>query len=226
MLLAFLSTAVIANGAYSGPAPRLVDAPLADYYDRALAAGKTEPHKGLAMLEILLVPAGTEVEVDYSGLPPQVADTFYRGVQRGFRLWQDALGADFPFRLVGNGYSNPVRVNFVDAMPGSSSNHKGEIRTTRKIQWNNRVHTVTFDATVTIVKFGYGRTFMDENDIAHVTAHELGHALGLGDVGGLDRIMGPVDVGRAFARLNPEEVDAVIAFRRMIRAQINRLSSN
>jgi hypothetical protein len=205
--------------------PRHVDAPLTNYYARALtAADGGEPHKALAMLELLLVPAGTEVVADYSNVPAEFRGAFQRGVERGFAMWQQELGADFPFKLVLRpSKESYVKLTFVDSIPDSPALHKGEIRTTRKIQWNRTVHYGQFEAAIDIVQWASGRTLMDESDVAHVTGHEIGHALGLGDAGDTQHIMGPVALGNAFARIAPDEAEAVKAFRKLIRSQIDRL---
>lgn len=226
MLVAGLSTLVIFSGASTEAMPRLIDSPLLDYYSRAVSAGSQEPQKALAMLELLLVPEETQVVVDYSTLPTYARASFKRGVERGFDMWRMALGDEFPFRLVNRAtQANAVALRFVSTMPDSAPDHKGEIKTTRKIQWNKTVHYGEFIASISIAKFGIGQSFMTERDVAHVTAHELGHGLGLGDIDDLEHIMGPVALGNAYAHLNPDEVDAVKSFRRVVRSQISRIES-
>lgn len=224
MFVAGISSLLFFTGPTSETMPRLVDGPLLDYYSRAVNAARSEPQKALAMLELLLVPENTEVVADYSGIPQSERAAFQRGVERGFSMWKQALGNDFPFRLVAQASSDKAApLKFVDVMPDSAPDHKGEIRTTRKIQWNRSVHYGEFIATISITKFGIGKSLMAERDVAHVTAHELGHGLGLADAEDLQHIMGPVELGNAYARLSDDEAEAVRAFRKTIRGQIARI---
>ena len=226
MLIAGLSTLVIFSGVSGEVMPHLIDLPLVDYYARAISSGNQEPQKALAMLELLLVPDGTQVVADYSNLPAYARPSFKRGVERGFDMWRMALGDEFPFRLVDRATQpNPVGLRFVSIMPDSAPDHKGEIKTTRKIQWNKSLHYSQFVASISIAKFSVGQNLMTERDITHITAHELGHGLGLGDVDNLEHIMGPVALGNAYAHINPDEVDAVMSFRRLVHSQISRIES-
>ena len=44
------------------------------YYTQALSYTVAEPHRAMAMLELLLVPQRTHVSVDLSGIPEAIRD--------------------------------------------------------------------------------------------------------------------------------------------------------
>lgn len=214
--------AVLFSFASAEPPPRLIDAPIADYYYRALeAADGGETQKALAMLRVLLIPNETGIFADFTALPQEAKPLFERGVQRGFQLWTQALGPDFPFVLTPS-RDAPVVMRFTD---GLSSGCKGEIRSKRRIQWNHQVHYCEFTAEVEIAKYASGRSLMTEWEVAHVVAHELGHALGLADSDSTERAMGPLLMGNPYARLHESEVASVKEFRRVVRAAISRLTA-
>ncbi|MCH8274184.1 MAG: matrixin family metalloprotease [Armatimonadetes bacterium] len=227
MVAVGVASVILFAGVWSEPPPRLVDRPLADYYARALAAeSEGEPHKALAMLNLLLIPEETYVAVDYSALPENERARFRRGVALAFEMWGEALGDDFPFRLVAEDPDAQVQLRFLDDIKNGSADCKGEIRSKRRIQWNHEVHYSEFTAEIDVSKFGRGGKFLGEGDVTHIVAHELGHALGLGDASARDRIMGAVAIGNPYGKLHASEVEAVKAFRQLIRAQINRISSD
>lgn len=200
--------------------PRLIDPQLVSYYGRAVAARESgEYQKSLAMFSLLLLPKTTTVYVDYATAPPALRDAFREGIERGFALWQDALGVDLPFKLGQSPHGAAIQVRFVESLQDGASFHKGEIRSKRRIQWNQEVHYFEFTAEIDVVSTA-GQRFMTGDEIVHITAHELGHALGLGDTRETNRIMGPVVLGNPFARISQEEAESVREFRRMVRAQI------
>lgn len=224
-----LGLAILITGTAGASAnfSHLVDNASADYFSRALAASSEGDHqKGLAMLKVLLVPR-TNVRVDYSGLPADVAAEFRQGVQSGLKMWGDALGSDMPFSLTDRPEAQ-VTIRFVDSIHGHSHQGvdcKGEITARRRIQWGPDVHYFEFAAQISIVRFREGRTWMSSGEIAHITAHELGHALGLGDVQQSGRIMGPMTLGRPLSALTQDEVRAVQGFRASVRSEIERVQS-
>ncbi|KAA0228949.1 MAG: matrixin family metalloprotease [Armatimonadetes bacterium] len=200
--------------------PRLIDPQLVGYYGRAVAAREGgEYQKSLAMFSLLLLPKTTTVFVDYATAPPAQRESFREGIERGFALWQDALGADLPFRLSQSPNGAAIQVRFVETLQDGASFHKGEIRSKRRIQWNQEVHYFEFTAEIDVVSTA-GQRYMTGDEIVHITAHELGHALGLGDTREMNRIMGPVLLGNPFSRISQEEAESVREFRRMVRSQI------
>lgn len=205
--------------------PRLIDKPLAEYYQQALSAHYSgEPHKALAMLELLLIPPGTEVHADYSPLPAEVRNEFKKGVERGFEMWREVLGNDFPFRLTNNPKAK-VKIQFLEKVSPEQDNCKGEIRSKRRIQWNKEVHYVEFTADVLVAKYSTKNHWMASGEVAQIIAHELGHAMGLGHPKGIGMVMGPVILGDPITQVQPLEAESVIAFRRIVRGTVDRISA-
>lgn len=205
--------------------PRLIDKPLAEYYQQALSAHSSgETHKALAMLELLLIPPGTEVYADYSPLPVEVRSEFKKGVERGFEMWREILGNDFPFRLTNNQRAK-VKIQFLEKVSPEQDNCKGEIRSKRRIQWNKEVHYVEFSADVLVAKYSTKNYWMTSGEVAQIVAHELGHAMGLGHPKGIGMVMGPVVLGDPVTQVQPAEAESLLAFRRIVRSTTERVSA-
>jgi len=205
--------------------PRLIDKPLADYYQQALSAHYSgEPHKALAMLELLLIPPGTEVYADYSTLPEEVRSEFEKGVALGFAMWRDVLGSDFPFRLTNNEKAK-VKIRFLEKVIPEQDNCKGEIRSKRRIQWNKEVHYVEFMADILVAKYSSNTYWMASGEVAQIVAHELGHAMGLGHPKGVGMVMGPVVLGDPITQVQQTEADSLLAFRRIVRNTWDKITA-
>lgn len=202
----------------------LIDPQIAQYYSRALAsASEGENQKAIGMLKLLLIPEGTTVSIDLSGVPYGDRQRVRFAIAQGFELWRSALPDDFPFRLVSDDPEANVQIRMSPTSMGPSGKCMGEIRATRKVQWNRYVHYVEFSATIDIAYQSNPQKALATDELIHVVGHELGHALGLGDSDFGNRIMGPVALGRPFARVHEEEITAVRTFRQQIREQLERI---
>ncbi len=227
--MTILGLAVLFAASSAAPAnlSPLVDSDVVDYYSRALSAEREgDSQKSMAMLKALLVPRAA-VRVDYSGLPDDIRASFKRGVESGFAMWRTSLGSDMPFTLTDRADA-PVTLRFVDAIHGH--NHqgmacKGEITAKRRIQWGPNVHYFEFTAQVSIVRYRQGKEWMTSDEVAHITAHELGHALGLGDIQRSGRLMGPMVMGKPLASVPPDESRAVAQLRSVLKYEIDRVAT-
>lgn len=222
-----IAAILVASSGTPGNLSTLVDTNVADYFSRAVAsAGAGELQKSLAMLKSLIA-ARSDVRIDYSNVPQSLRPTFSSGVERGLKMWQAALGTDMPF-AISDRADAPVRIRFVDSIDSgyhSEMNCKGEITLRRRIQWGSNVHYYEVTAEISIVRFSEDKKWMSAEEIAHVTAHELGHALGLGDVQQPGWLMGPMIMGRPMSRVTSEEAEAVTRLRALVRREIARVTA-
>jgi hypothetical protein len=224
----FSAVAVLALLVPGSPAsvPEAVDSQIRNYYQDALASAGAEPHKALAMLELLLLPSRTSIHVDWTGVPLGVKRQFEAGIRRGVMAWEQALGAECPFALGGSTDGTAtIHIRFVDALASPDPHTKGELRITRRITWGKSVHYTELDGQIRVMKWARDGQYFTEDEITHVIAHELGHALGLGDSDRWDRVMGPIVIGQPYARISPEELLAVQQFRAVLKEEYARISA-
>lgn len=197
-----------------------------NYYTQALAYTTPEPHRAMAMLELLLVPQGTEVYVNLEGLPESMRGRFANGIDRGFALWKNALGDDFPFRLTYQARSKPAfEIRIVERID-DRYHQMGEMLVTRRVSWSKRSHTGEVEGHLKISRFSRPGQHLALDEVTHIVAHELGHALGLNDTDSVREIMGPVLIGRPFARLTDDEVRRVKVIRETIRDEYRSAQSS
>lgn len=223
MISLALTSFAVAALAPSPTIPREIDPELVDYFTRAIGAHREgQVQKGIGMLKLLLLPEPTGFTVDYSGLDAPTVEVFRRGVERGIGLWRQALGSDMPFRPASRAVQPDVVIRFVDRIAEGVGRCKGEIRAKRWIQWNDQVHYVQFTATISICKNADSR-LMNEDEITHIVAHEIGHALGLGDTPKTGVVMGPIQLGNPYSQIHPNEVAAVKSLRQIVRGQLAAL---
>lgn len=213
-ITALSATAVLLMG------PRLPvgsDPHFESYYQQALTYTTPEPHRAMAMLELLLVPLNTEVYVDLGGVPESLRGRFAAGIDRGFKLWQDALGEDFPFRLTYEVRSKPAMVIRIVDKIDDEYHQMGEMLITRRVSWSKRSHRGEIEGHMKISRFSRPGRALAVDEVTHIVAHELGHAFGLNDVENVREIMGPVLIGKPFARLTENEVRRVLQTRETLR---------
>ena len=110
-------------------------------------------------------------------------------VERGLEAWNSALG-ERTFRVRPSGSAADVTVR---------STHEYRLKATIYVRDNVMGRPIRADEVVNFV------------------AHEAGHMLGLADVSREDRLMGPMVVGRTKTGPLPEEVDAVVDYRTLVR---------
>lgn len=205
--------------AFSAKLPAGSDPSFETYFTQALSYSAAEPHRAMAMFELLLVPERTQISVDLSDLPEEVRGRFKLGFERAFSLWDRALGDDFPFDLrFGERRGATLEARVVDRIDGDY-HQMGELFVTRRVSWSKRSHRAELTGTMKISRFSRPGRLLTVDEVTHIVAHELGHAFGLGDAEGVHEIMGPVLIGRPFARLTADEVRRVRAIRESIREE-------
>jgi len=169
------------------------------------------------MLELLLVPERTKIFVDLTGHPEELHARFKQGFERGFGLWERALREDFPFELsFGDREGATIEARIVDQID-SDYGQMGELFVTRRVSWSKRTHRAELTGTMKISRYSRPGRLLTEDEVTHIVAHELGHAFGLGDAEGVREVMGPVLIGRPFARITAGEVRRVKMIRDSIR---------
>ena len=195
------------------------------YYSQALSYTTREPHRAMAMLELLLVPMDTDVYVNLDGVPENLRGRFAAGIEEGFALWRSALGDDFPFKLRFSGDRKaPIEIMMVDKID-DKYHQMGEMLITRRVSWSKRSHRAEIEGHMKISRFSSPGRHLTQLEIKHIVAHELGHAFGLDDAEGVRQIMGPVLIGRPHARVNADELERVKFIRDTIREDIETLNA-
>jgi hypothetical protein len=109
-------------------------------------------------------------------------------------------------------------LNIVDRID-DDYHQMGEMLLTRRVSWSKRSHKGEIDGYIKISKYSRPGRVLTADEITHIVAHELGHAFGLNDCENVREIMGPVLIGRPFARLTEQEVRRVKQTREAVRLE-------
>ena len=178
---------------------------------RNMASGKRG--RGLAELDGLVMSDGVTVALETS-------DAMEPFVARGLDAWNDALN-ERPFRMRPAGSPADVTVRFVPSLDAAGGDVQGMVTATRQMSWRRRDHGYRLHGVILVRDNVEGRPLRPE-EVVNVVAHEAGHLLGLADVARRDRLMGPLVVGHPRPGPEPEEVEAVQAYRGTIRRSYPR----
>ncbi|HVT13759.1 MAG TPA: hypothetical protein VHE55_15950 [Fimbriimonadaceae bacterium] len=171
--------------------------------------------KQLATLESYLLADTVTVGLD----PNDDADWKADSIDAGMQVWANAL-ADSPFRLSRPGEKPMIVVKFVDSID-SGGDVQGQVEATRMLHWGASV-SYQINGTL-LVRRTTGRRDLRPDELTEVVAHELGHLLGLDDARECVGLMGPFVSGHPRLKPSKEEVDAVVSYRKELRAAIAKL---
>lgn len=173
---------------------------------RSLREG--EVRRGMAILDSLLMSDGVTVAME-------VPVGLERSVARGFEAWNAVLG-ERAFRLLPPGSPADVKVRFVRSLADHGDHVQGFVEATRDLSWSPRSHSYRLKSTIFVRDNADGRALCPD-EVTAVVAHESGHLLGLADVERDDRLMGPMSLGSPMPGPMPDEVEAVRAYRTLLR---------
>ena len=175
----------------------------------------------LAKLESLLMTQSVTVGIDKSTLIP-TEPQFAKGVAHGIDIWRNAL-ADSPYVANAESAKRPmVLVKLVKSIDVEGGDLQGMIEAEHEFKWTGSSHTNTLVSTMYIVVKTDGR-YLSESEVAEVTAHELGHLLGLTDANAPKGLMGPFVSGEPRLAPSTTELEAVNGFRQMVRDEIAKV---
>jgi hypothetical protein len=194
------------------------------YLDAVSDADHNRTQPALAKLESLLMDKSVTVGIDKSTLNNAPAN-FSKAVEHGINIWRDAL-PDSPYVLGDNTTKRPiVLVKFVKTIDNEGGDLQGMIEAEHEFRWTGSTHTNILNSTMYIVTKTEGR-YLTENEVAEVTAHELGHLLGLTDASAPKGLMGPFVAGEPRLAPSSSELDAVNEFRQMVRDEIAKIETS
>lgn len=187
-----------------------------DVYQEAVrSADRKRYTSALARLKALLMSEPVTVSLDRSSLPDD-AEELADALPDAIRIWSDAL-PDSPFRSADGSKAN-VTIKFVREMRDLPS-AQGDIQAQRDFFWSRIDHSYKINATIRVV-YRTGRRTVTGQEASGIIAHELGHLIGLDDVSEDEGLMGYFVAGRPKTRVEPEEIETAVAFRKMLRDKI------
>ena len=185
---------------------------LVDQGAALLAQGKVA--EGTAFLDLAQNQVEIKVGFDGSQLSLAEADRASRAVQKAAELWKSALGPGARVSVVPISQAN-VRVH-ARSQAGGVSHLAGLARWVKRVvRVGNGAYEPRISADVTLLTKVASEKELSTEALAYVTAHELGHVLGLDDTTHCGELMGPAQLQRpvsgptetelrALARLNDQ----------------------
>lgn len=209
----------------SAPAPAVN--PLLDEHSvRALERAKKDMEtrnrlRAEAVLKSLLLER-VRVGIDASSLPSnaRLADDFVRGVRDGIALWSEVL-PDSPFVFANSGERPDVTIRFLPQIDGDDQ-IQGFVQVERRFMYGKSGANYRMDGTIRVRDNVQGRD-MSRDEVGRVTAHELGHLLGLDDRYRSNGIMGAFIPGPGRRMPTEAELLAVRTFRGETRDALRRI---
>jgi len=195
------------------------------YLDAVSDADHNRVQPALAKLESLLMDKSVTVGIDKNSMS-NAGPNFTKGVEQGVKIWHDAL-PDAPYVLAdASSTKRPtVLIKFVKTIDNEGGDLQGMIEAEHEFRWTGNTHTNILNSTMYIVVKTEGR-YLSENEVAEVTAHELGHLLGLTDAPTPKGLMGPFVAGEPRLAPSSTELDAVNEFRQMVRDEIAKIETS
>lgn len=163
--------------------------------------------KAEAMLRGLLIQQ-VSVAVDLPTLPPKQKG-YESAVQEGMRRWNTALG-DTVFVQAHDAATADIVVSFVDTV-ASGDDQQGGLSAQKRVAWNHGKVFASITGDLAIRNFAGDRA-ISLAEIEAVTAHELGHLLGLDDEHEGSGIMSDFVPDRQY-EISTDELNAVRLFR-------------
>lgn len=212
---AIVAGAIVA-AALLAPASGLISTEAANIIHLGPCRTAGERGKQLATLQSYLMASPVTVGVE----PGAGSDGQVNAIRDGLAIWSDALD-DSPFVIAKAGTKPMVVIKFVRSIRGTGD-IQGQVEATRYLKWGPVVG-YRIEATM-LVKETTGDRDLRSDELTEVVAHELGHLLGLDDADRCDGLMGPFVAGSARTKPSRAEVDAVVSYRRQLRAAIARIS--
>lgn len=206
----------IVSLALLAPASGLISAEAENIIHLGPSRTAGERGKQLATLQSYLLSNPVTVGIEPGTSPGGQGNA----IRDGLAVWSDALG-DSPFVEAQPGTKPMVVIKFVRNIRGPGD-IQGQVEATRYLKWGPVVG-YRLEATM-LVKETTGDRDLTNEELVEVVAHELGHLLGLDDANRCDGLMGPFVAGSPRTKPSRAEVDAVVAYRRQLRAAIDRLN--
>jgi hypothetical protein len=214
----FAAVALAACLALAGGIRAVISTNMMDVFHEAVKSGERKKYSpALARLEALILAQPVTVGIDESNIPrdaPELRDT----LDKALAMWNEAL-PDSPFVPAEPGKKPQVLVKFVSRMSDLPS-AQGDIQAQRDFYWGRNDYSYKISATIRVV-YRTGRRSITQAEASGIIAHELGHLIGLDDVTEDDCLMGYFIPGKPKTRVEPEEVEAALTFRRMVKEKID-----
>lgn len=137
-----------------------------------------------------------------------------KNIRKAMEMWQQAVADETLFEIVDDPEQADVRISLTDEIRRDGYNSGGSIRWERAIVASeDGGYETRYRAEIVLALAGPGGRRLNNAQMVHAAAHELGHVLGLQDSGEVGNVMGPLDLKRPVSRPSAQEAQALAEVR-------------
>jgi hypothetical protein len=130
-----------------------------------------------------------------------------------FRLWERTLGYELSYVPAEDADADIV-LTFQERRIGRGHGQAGYARWKRTVTlWPTGATETKLHATVEMRMLDFGGKPMNLDCLTQLTAHELGHVMGLKDSNKVGEIMGPMDLRKPVSKPSDSEVEGLLSVR-------------
>lgn len=135
---------------------------------------------------------------------------YAKNILKAMAMWQKGMADETLFLIVEDPRLADVRITMVDEIRRDDHNSAGSIHWERTISGTDDIgYEMTYKADVQLAIHGPNGRKLNNDQMVHAAAHELGHVLGLQDSSEVGNIMGALNLRKPVKKPSDIEILAL-----------------